>query len=84
MALQFVYIAIMIAGVLLTIGLIYKDYVMTVLASFFITIIGIYTYTNGVAEINNYVSSALSISFIAIGCYFMVTEGIKFMQEYLD
>ncbi len=83
MAIAFIYIAIMIAVVFIAIGLYYQDHALISIASFFIMILGIYTFTNGIDSVNNYITNTLSIGFMMIGGYFAVTQGIKFMNEYL-
>ncbi len=83
MALPFIYIAIMIAGVFLTLGLLYKDHTLITIAAFFIMILGVFTFVNGVDSINNYVTTSFSTILIAVGGYFAVTEGISFIKEYL-
>jgi len=73
----------MIAGVFLTLGLLYKDHTLITIVAFFIMILGVFTFVNGIDFINNYVTTALSTIFIAVGGYFAVTEGISFIKEYL-
>ncbi len=81
MALEFIYIAIIIAGIFLALGLIYQDHLLMTIAGFFIMILGIFIFTDGVASLNNFVTEALSVIFIAVGGYFTITQGIRFIQE---
>jgi len=81
MALPFIYVAIMIGFIFLVMGLFYKDDFMVLLAGFFITILGIYMIVHGVDSINNYVSNALSLCFVGIGAYFILTTSISMLNE---
>lgn len=79
MAIEFIYILIVIIWLLFTLNfMLFKDVNITLLCGFFITIIGIYMLINGVPNLNDiFVSYSFSLVHVAIGLYIIV-KGAEF------
>ena len=83
MAIPFIYIAMIMGWTLLIVGYIFKEYVLVMIPSFFLIVIGIFVTVNGVGSISNYVTDALALLHIAVGGFVLVSKGIGFVNEWM-
>mgnify|MGYP001616292631 CR=1 FL=1 len=79
-AFPFVYIAMLMAWIILLIGIYNRDYTITEISSLFIIIIGIYILVNGIEGMYNIAIEGIGILHIAVGGYYAVTKGIELIE----
>jgi hypothetical protein len=65
---------------LLYLGLKHEDLSISMLTSFGILFMGIYIFTNGIANLNNAYTNAFSIINIGLGAYILIRGGITFIE----
>ncbi len=83
MVFPFIYIAIFIGWFLLALGIHLENYPITILAAFFIMVIGFPILTDGIEGLYNIAVEGLGLIHIAVGGYVGITKGIDFMSDYL-
>ena len=75
------YILITIIWVVVAIGFYKKDYAITAIPSFFMMAFGVYVIINGMAGINNWLTSTFAVIHIALGFYIVIRGGYEMYKD---
>jgi len=76
----FVILFILIAFIFFIVTLVISDNYLLYFSSIILTLVGIYTMTNGLLNLNDWFTQSLSVVFIGIGMYVMVTSSLNLLN----
>ena len=82
MAIDFIYVAVIFALLLLILAFWMKNYPLVMLSSMFILLLGVNIAVNGIGDIQNtFLTNIISSIMIGVGAYIFVVASIEKMQE---
>jgi hypothetical protein len=78
---DFIYVVVIVAYILLALGFGIKDYALTLLSSFIILISGIYLAIYGITDVDTFLTQSFGVINIGIGAYVLIAGSIEMMGE---
>lgn len=81
--LEMIYVAMLIAWILLIMGFYFKDFWISAFASMFLIIVGLYIVLEGLpSEVNSWFTLGIAVIHICIGGYVLVRGGIEEIGDF--
>ena len=80
--LDWIYVLILVAWVLLLIGFFYKDYTIGAIASMFLMVLGIFIAVNGLPNVELWLYTSLGIIHVLTGGYILVRGSVEEFEDF--
>lgn len=82
MATPFIYIGIIASILLLIVGFWLANYIIALLASMSIIIVGVFMAINGIGTINNLLTQGFAAILLGLGAYVFINGSLQQLQQY--
>jgi len=78
---EMIHVLMLVVFVILFIGFRFKDYTFSFMGAMMSCIVGIYIATNGVTNINNWLTQSIAAIYLGVGFYILGKGSVELMKK---
>lgn len=77
-----IHLIIVLAWLTLFVGLMYKDYTITILGALFLMALSVYIYSYGLTNINNFLTETFALIHFGVGAYVSIRGSYEVYKDW--